>query len=64
MQRVLKKHLTPLSKKGQIVNHKGKGASDRPLVSGQAGLNDYTKATPMAQPQGPSDYDADDPMGM
>lgn len=55
-----KKDLTPLSKGGQIIKHKGKGSQaagmpDRHQI-GQlatapgASLNNYAKATPMAQP--------------
>jgi hypothetical protein len=59
---VLKQHLTPLSKKGQIVKNAGKGASEQvlpnrsalsSLTSGDPGartMNDYAKATPMANP--------------
>lgn len=63
---VFKKDLTPLSKKGQIVKHAGKGAKadvlpNRHAISQLTGgstldrtMNDYAKATPMAMPQLPS----------
>lgn len=56
---MFKKHMTPLSKGGQTTVHQGKGsqATGMPnrqqitaLGSPNAGLNDYAKATPMAQP--------------
>ena len=64
MQRVLKKNLTPLTKHGSITTHRGKGATERPLQSGTT-MNNYAKATPMAQPMAPSpaggtDNDTDD----
>jgi hypothetical protein len=54
---ILKKHLTPLMGKprGQIDKHVGKGSTVRPLP-GAAGapsiqtINDYAKATPLANP--------------
>lgn len=57
-----KKHLTPLSKKGSIAKHTGKGASEQVLPSRSAlssltsgdpaarTMNDYAKATPLANP--------------
>ncbi len=57
---VFKKHLTPLTKGGQVTKHAGKGSQqagmpDRKAISGLASgpgqsINDYSKATPMAQP--------------
>ncbi len=57
---MFKKHMTPLSPKGQMVQHQGKGAQSRAMPDRRAltalasapnaGLNDYAKATPMAQP--------------
>jgi len=58
-----KKDLTPLSKGGAIHKHQGKGSQqasmpDRNQISqlakpaGQS-INDFAKATPMAQPQDP-----------
>lgn len=47
---VFKKHLTPLSPGGAIHKHEGKGA--RPFTPPPgAGINNFAKATPMAQPQ-------------
>lgn len=58
---VFKQNLTPLSKKGPVHKHKGKGSEQAPMpnrneltsLSKPAGqsINDYAKATPMAQPQ-------------
>lgn len=54
-----KKDLTALTKKGQIVNHKGKGSQEfpprfsNPMQNGTFGnntINDYAKVTPMAKP--------------
>lgn len=57
---MFKKHMTPLSKGGQTLVHKGKGSQqagmpDRSSISGMASapgqsINNYAKATPMAQP--------------
>ena len=58
---MLKKHMTPLTKGGSTTVHAGKGSNQQPLgvhnnvnVSGSAapsaGINNYAKATPMAQP--------------
>ncbi len=57
---MFKKHMTPLTKGGQTLVHKGKGSQqagmpDRKAISGLASgpgqsMNDYAKATPMAQP--------------
>ena len=57
---MLKKHMTPLSKGGQLIKHQGKGSQmasmpNRQQISGlatapNASINDYAKATPMAQP--------------
>ncbi len=59
------KHITPLSKGGQRVNHAGKGSQQAPMgmrrqitQSGAtdpgAGINNYAKATPMANPAPPA----------
>lgn len=56
-----KKDLTPLRKRGQIDRHTGKGASEQVLPSREAlstltndvgarTIQDYAKATPMANP--------------
>lgn len=59
---VFKKHLTPLTKGGDIHKHQGKGSQqalmpDRAQIKGLgapgAGMNDFAKATPMAQPSAP-----------
>lgn len=57
---MLKKHMVPLSKGGQTVKHQGKGAQSAPMpdrraltalaAAPNASINDYAKATPMAQP--------------
>lgn len=60
---MFKKHMTPLSKGGQMVRHKGKGSQMAPMPSRgdiqalatQPGLNNYAKATPMAQPMAPDE---------
>ena len=66
---VRKKHLTPLTKGGQITTHVGKGASEQVLPSrsalstltqgdpGQRTFQNYAKATPMGNPLAP------DPLG-
>lgn len=60
---VFKKHLTPLRKGGQIDKHTGKGATQQTLPSrhamqtltqgdpGQRTMNNYAKATPLANPE-------------
>lgn len=62
MARVFKKNLSPLSKRGPIHTHMGKGAVQQTLphpaamqtlTAGspmQRTMNDYAKATPMANP--------------
>jgi hypothetical protein len=55
-----KKNLTPLSKGGQVIKHKGKGSQvtdlpDRRQITGLAtpagnSINDYAKVTPLANP--------------
>lgn len=55
---VLKRHLTPLSKAGKIVKHAGKGSTEQPLPGAAQGgfannMNDYSQATPMANPSPP-----------
>lgn len=52
---VLKKHLTPIGKAGKIVKHVGKGATEQNLPGAASGgfssnMNDYSQATPMANP--------------
>lgn len=57
---VFKKHLTPISKGGAVHKHEGKGSQmaalpDRRAITALAqapgaGLNDFSKATPMANP--------------
>jgi hypothetical protein len=52
---VLKKHLTPIGRSRQIVKHAGKGAVAQPLPGAAQGgyasnMNDYSQATPMANP--------------
>ena len=62
---VFKKHLTPLTKGGTITKHAGKGSQSGRLQSAGNNLNpattttaqsmnDYAKATPMAQPTPPA----------
>ena len=46
---VLKKHLTPIGKKGPIIKHAGKG-SKAFSPPAQPSINDYSKQTPMANP--------------
>ena len=58
---MFKKHMTPLTPRGQTVRHQGKGAEstnmpDRNQLASLAkpagqSLNNYAKATPTAQPQ-------------
>ena len=62
MSRVFKKNLTPLSKRGQINVHQGKGAIEQTLPSrsamstltqgdpAQRTMQNYAKATPMGSP--------------
>ena len=61
MARIFKKNLTPLRKGGQIDIHKGKGSVEQTLPSAgamntlaprnpSATMNNYAKATPMANP--------------
>jgi hypothetical protein len=58
---MLKKHMVPLNKGGQAIAHAGKGSMQAPMSarnsvtqSGSslpgAGMNNYAKATPMANP--------------
>jgi len=58
---MFKKHMTPLSKGGATISHKGKGSQmtgmpDRREISQlsgpQATLNDYAKASPASAPAG------------
>lgn len=65
---MFKKHMTPLRKGGQIDTHKGKGASEQTLPSrsalstltqgdpGARTMQNYAKATPMANPAPAPDY--------
>lgn len=60
---LFKKHLTPLRKRGQIDKHEGKGASEQVLPNrhalqtltngdpAQRTMNNYAKATPLANPE-------------
>jgi len=60
---IMKKHLTPLRKGGQMAVHKGKGSEQAPLPARSEinklatpptnTMNDYAKATPMAAPVQP-----------
>lgn len=66
---VLKKHLTPLKKRGQIDVHAGKGATEQTLPDrhalstltqgdpGQRTMQNYAKATPMGNPDAPPGQD-------
>lgn len=60
---MMKKHMVPLTPKGQTVVHQGKGSqmtgmpnrgAINSLAAGPGGINNYAKATPMAQPQAPA----------
>jgi hypothetical protein len=67
---MFKKHMTPLTKGGARHVHKGKGSQQAPMPDrgqisqlaqpGTNSINDYAKATPMAQPA----PDPDGDMGM
>jgi hypothetical protein len=46
----LKKHLTPLTKGGDIVKHAGKGSKPFAPNYNATTMNDYAKATPLANP--------------
>ena len=71
---MLKKHMTPLTKGGAKVAHKGKGSHQAAmpnrkmigqLASPNSTFNDYAKATPMPQgtdPDGDGDFHAPMPM--
>lgn len=57
---MFKHQMTPLTKGGQTTVHKGKGSQMaampnrgqiNALAQGPGTINDYSKATPMAQPQ-------------
>lgn len=60
---VFKKHLTPLNKGGQIDKHTGKGGTQQVLPNrhalqtltqgdpSQRTMNNYAKATPLANPE-------------
>lgn len=66
---MLKKHMVPLTPKGQLHRHQGKGSQMAPMPSRReisslasapnASINDYAKATPMplGQPTPPSSGD-------
>lgn len=60
----LKKHLTPLSKKGTITVNRGKGSQmvdkNSPVISNpfQANMNDYSKAVPSAPEMSTPDQSA------
>ena len=59
---VMKKHLTPLTKGGQVTKFAGKGSEQAPLPARSAmtalasapnaSMNDYSKASPISQPAG------------
>lgn len=54
---VFKKHLTALGKGGKVIKHTGKGATEQTLPNTASGgfasnMNDYSQATPMANPDG------------
>ena len=49
-----KKDLTPIGK-GGITKHAGKGSSFATPTNPNSTMNDYAKATPMAQPSTDSD---------
>ena len=61
---VFKKNLTPLTKGGTITKHAGKGSQSGTLgktnnlnpstTSNSQSINDYSKATPMANPTPPA----------
>lgn len=59
---MFKKHMTPLTQGGQTIKHEGKGAQAttlpnrgalNALSAPNAGLNDFSKATPMPGPSAP-----------
>lgn len=59
-----KKHLTPLSNKGDIHTHKGKGSAVRDTNSPLsnpfgATMNDYAKQSPTAPPMSTPDQTSD-----
>lgn len=71
---VLKKHLTPLRKRGQINKFAGKGSSEQPLLPSRnvvkqlasdpyASPNDYAKATPGIGQPTPGIFGGVDPDG-
>lgn len=49
---MFKRDMTPLTPKGQTIAHKGKGSKPMPPrdMAGKS-MNDFAKATPMAQPK-------------
>ncbi len=54
------KHLTPLSKRGQVIKHAGKGArpfppqpKPGPLTQAAPSMNNYAKSTPLPTPPPP-----------
>lgn len=62
---MLKKHMKPLTPGGQTTVHAGKGSKAAPMnarsnvvnsgaMQPGAGINNYAKATPMAQPTPPA----------
>ena len=69
---MLKKHMTPLSKGGQKVSHRGKGSQvagmpDRRQIASLSNpgntINNYAKASPMPQGVG-TDDDTSAPLSM
>ena len=66
---MLKKHMTPLSKGGQLVKNVGKGALPFPqpkpgaLTAAAPSMNNYAKATPLPTPP-PAPMGGASPMGI
>jgi len=71
---MLKKHMVPMGRHGQVVKHRGKGSQqaampDRDQINGLArgpmnSINDYAKATPMPTPVPTDTSDAGTDLGM
>lgn len=69
---MFKKHMTPIGihRKGSLNNSPGKEATPpAPAMAAARGggsntMNDYAKATPMANPQAPDDGSGGDPFGL
>lgn len=70
---MFKKHMTPLTKGGQMVKNAGKGSQQSAMPSRQTmqslssaqspAFNNYAKATPMAQPSQASTPGSADGLG-